>query len=256
MPASTDPTASAEHTAVDPNRSVYDWAWFPRGMAKLFSIPALSLLSAFIGFGGLAREVGLPLEQVVFMVPLVWALPSHLLLVGGIVTGLPWPFIALTVMLAAIRMMPMVMALVPEIRAPGGRRWHLFAVSNMVAITPWVHTLSAAPDIPRRGRLPYFAGFAATMMTATTIVSASVHQLAAAFPPLLMAGLYFLTPIYFAMATWKTTRALAEKLALGLGFSLGPLFAFIVPEANILAAGFVGGAIAYAVHRWKRGGVA
>lgn len=244
--------ATAESSTSHPSQSVYDWSWFPRGMAKLFSIPALILLSAFIGFGGLAREVGLPLEQLMFMVPLVWALPSHLLLIGGIVTGLPWPFIALTVMLAAIRMMPMVMALVPEIRAPGTKRWHLFAVSNMVAITPWVHTLSAAPDIPKRGRLPYFMGFAATMMCATTTVSALVHQLAATFPPVLMAGLYFLTPIYFAMATWKTTRVLAEKLALGLGFALGPLFAMVFPQANILLAGFLGGAIAYGIHRWQK----
>ncbi|EFL90171.1 AzlC family ABC transporter permease [Ahrensia sp. R2A130] len=242
----------ADPPTVEDNGPIYDWSWFPRGMAKILSIPALILLSAFIGFGGLAREVGLPLEQVMFMVPLVWALPSHLLLVGGIVTGLPWPFIALTVMLAAIRMMPMVMALVPEIRAPRTKPWHLFAVSNMVAITPWVHTLAVASEIPRRGRLPYFMGFAATMMLATTSVAALVHQLAATFPPVLMAALYFLTPIYFTMATWKTTRVLAEKLALGLGFALGPLFALVVPQANILVAGFLGGAIAYGVHRWQK----
>lgn len=228
---------------------VYDWSWFAKGMANLFSIPALILLSAFVGFGGLAREAGVPLFQLVFMVPTIWALPSHLLLVGGIVSGAPLLAIAAAVALAAIRMLPMTMALIPEIRTTRSKNWHLLLVANMIAITAWVHTLQKAPHIPRRGRLPYFAGFAGTMMIATTCVAALVHQLAAAFPPVAMAGLYFLTPMYFAISTWSTARYRAEHLALIFGFCLGPIIFVYLPQANILFAGLIGGVAAYLIHR-------
>ncbi len=229
---------------------VYDWSWFARGMANLFSLPALILVSAFIGFGGLAREAGVPLLQLIFMVPTIWALPSHLLLVGGIASGAPMLAIIAAVALAAIRMLPMTMALIPEIRTPRSKNWHLMLVANMIAITAWVHTLQKAPNIPREGRLPYFAGFAGTMMVTTTFAAALVHQLASAFPPFVMAGLYFLTPMYFAISTWNTARFRAEHLALIFGFCLGPAFYMIVPQANILFAGLVGGLAAYLIH-WQ-----
>ena len=68
----------------------YDWSWFWRGFRNLFSLPSLILISAFVGFGGLAREAGLPLAQLVFIVPAIWALPSHLILVAGILTDAPF----------------------------------------------------------------------------------------------------------------------------------------------------------------------
>ncbi|MEE9314339.1 MAG: AzlC family ABC transporter permease [Rhizobiaceae bacterium] len=228
--------------------SVYDWSWFARGAVNLFSLPALILLSAFISLGGLAREAGLSLGELLFMVPLIWALPSHLILVAGIVAQAPLPAIALAVGLASIRMMPMTMALVPVIKVEGSRSWHMLLASSLVSITAWVHTLAKAPNIPRRGRLPYFLGFAMTMMVVTTITSGIVYQLAATFPPLFMAGLYFLTPVYFACSIWKTSKVKAEYLALGLGFILGPIAALYFPQASILIGGVLGGCLAFLFH--------
>ncbi|MEM8750098.1 MAG: AzlC family ABC transporter permease [Pseudomonadota bacterium] len=221
-------------------------------MRNIASLPAIVLMSAFIGFGGLAREAGLPLEQLVFLVPVIWALPSHLILLAGIVGGAPLLVIAPAVALAAIRMMPMTMALMPAIRAPKSKQWHLLLASNLVAITAWVHTLEKASDIPQRGRLPYFVGFASTMAIATTCVAALVHQLAPALPPLAMACLYFLTPLYFATSIWNTARVKAEHAALIFGFVLGPIAWLIAPQAAILLAGSLGGVLAYAVHRMTR----
>ena len=231
------------------NTGLYDWSWFLRGTRQVFSLPALILISAFVGFGGLAREAGISLGQLIFMVPTVWALPSHLILVSGIAAGAPLLAIIAAVALAAIRMLPMTMALVPEIRVKGSKTWQLMLVSNMIAITAWMHTIQKAPEIPRPGRLPFFVGFAGVMMLSTTVVSAVVHQLAATFPIPLMAALYFLTPIYFAASSWNTARVRAEHLALVLGFALGPLFFMIVPQANILFAGLIGGVAAFGFHK-------
>ena len=229
--------------------SVYDWSWFAKGLAQLFSLPGLILVSAFVGFGGLAREAGISFWQLVFMVPSIWALPSHLILVAGIAAGIPLLAIVPAVALAAIRLMPMTMAFIPEIRMPRSRTWHLLAISNMIAISAWMHTLQKAPEIPRAGRLPFFTGFAGILMVSTTVAAGLVHQLAASFPIWVMAALYFLTPIYFATSSWNTSRVAAERLALVLGFCLGPVFFMVVPQANILFAGIVGGFAAFAFHK-------
>ena len=172
--------------------------------------------------------------------------------VAGIVAGAPLPAIALAVALASIRMLPMTMALVPVIRVPGTRMWHLIAASNMVAVTAWVHTLHKSPKIPRAGRLPFFVGFGGTMMVSTTLVASLVHEFSAELPGWVMAALYFLTPIYFATSTWNTAKNRAEHLALILGFSLGPVFAISFAQSNILLAGLIGGVLAYAYHRLSR----
>ncbi|MEL6947817.1 MAG: AzlC family ABC transporter permease [Pseudomonadota bacterium] len=240
---------AASGSAFKRGKGVYDWAWFARGALRVFSLPSLILCTAFIGFAGIVREIGIPFWEVMVMVPLIWALPSHLVLVAGIAAGASVFTIAPAVALAAMRMMPMTMALVPEIRAPGTKRWHLLAVSNLVAITAWVHTLQRAPSIPVAGRLPYFLGFALANVAAVTFTVAIVYTAAAVFPPLLMACLYFLTPLYFASSIWNSARFKAEHVALVLGFGLGPLAAFVVPQANILLAGVVGGVFAFLVHR-------
>ncbi len=229
--------------------SVYDWSWFRTGMRQILSLPALILVSGFIGFGGLARESGVSVWEMIYMVPAIWALPSHLLVIAGIGAGASLVTLAPAVILASVRMMPMTMALVPDIRLPRSKTWHLLAVSHLVAITAWVHVLQRAPDIPRAGRLPYFVGFGVMLVMSSTLAATLVYEAAASFPPIVMAGLYFITPIYFATSLWNSSRYRAEHIALGLGFALGPAMAMILPEANILAGGIAGGILAYGIHR-------
>lgn len=238
------------HQNAPPSQPVYDWSWFPKGASNLASFPAMILLSAYVGFGGLARDSGISLAELAFMIPTIWALPSHLVLASGIAANAHVLPTAAAVALASIRMMPMTMALVPEIRTPRSRLWHLLLISNMVAITAWIHTLQKAPDIPREGRLPYFAGFAMTMSVMTTLIASLVHQVAGQFPIAIMAALYFLAPLYFSTSMWNTARVLAEKYALFLGFVLGPVVYQVLPDGNILVAGLIGGSLAYALHRF------
>ncbi len=235
-----------------PSQSVYDWSWFIRGIGGFGTLPSIVLTSAFIGFGGLARDAGITLSQLIFMVPTIWALPSHLLVVAGIAADTSMFAVAIAVALASMRMLPMVMALVPEVRVPGTKRWHLLLVSNLVAITAWVNLLQRADDIPMRGRLPYFTGFGLTMVVVCTSAAALVHIMAAAFPPLVMALLTFLTPLYFATSIWNASRHTVEKAALLTGFALTPVIAFLAPQFAILIAGIGGGLGAYFIGRLVR----
>ena len=242
--------AQQEQSASSP---VYDWSWFAKGLAQLFSLPALILVSAFVGFGGLAREAGISLWQLVFMVPTIWALPSHLILVAGIAAGVPMFAIVPAVALAAIRMMPMTMALIPEIRTPRSKTWHLLAVSNMIAISAWMHTLQKAPEIPRAGRLPFFTGFAGVLMVATTFAAAPGAPTGCVLSCLCDGGVCIFSHLSILRRPAGIHHAFAaERLALILGFCLGPLFFMVVPQANILFAGLVGGFAAFGFHKFVR----
>ncbi len=234
--------------------STYDWSYVLAGARNLISIPAAVLLSAFVGYGSVTREAGMSLFEAMFSVPLIWALPSVLLLVAGISVGASLITVAVAVALASLRMLPMTMALVPAIRAPRSAKWHLVLASSFTAVTAWVHTLHKSPSLPPEGRLPYFLGFVGILMCCATAITGTVFALAGQFPPLVLAALYFLTPLYFSIMMWRTARDFGEYLALGLGIVLAPLAALVMPEYAILAGGTAAGLIGYGVHRLRRRG--
>ena len=75
------------------------------------------------------------------------------------------------------------------------------------------------------------------------------YYLAAKMPTLISAALLFLTPLAFLMSTLRNARMLVDRLALGLGLVLGPLFAYWQIGLDLLWSGVVGGTAAYAIHR-------
>lgn len=244
---------SLENLRQQPSNNIgYDWTWFWRGVAMVFSIPALVLISTFVGYGSIAREAGWGIGHTAFSVPFIWALPSNLLLVAGVASGASLLTIMIAVVFASLRMLPMTMALIPQIRAPHTKKWHLLIACSFVAVTAWVHTLQRAPDIPRNGRYPYFMGFVVVLLIGSTASSVLVHVVAAKLPALLLAALYFLTPLYFATMIWQTTKGRGEVVAMALGLTLSPLFALWFPQSNILLAGLIGGGIGFAYFKYDQ----
>lgn len=227
--------------------------WFAKGLRAAFSVPGAILGSAFIGFAGLASEAGVTLPQALFMVVTIWALPSMVVLVGAVQNGATLPAAALAVALSAIRLAPMVAALVPEMRAPRTRSWALYGLSNFIAVTSWVISFQRFPEVPRAGRTSFYGGLAFGLLVITSAVTAIVHPLASSLPPTLSAALLLLTPIYFVTSLWGSARENASKYAMVAGLILGPLFHVLLPEADLLATGVVGGGIAYALHRLRSG---
>ncbi len=53
----------------------------------VFSIPALILMTAHVGFAGFASENGVSFLQATFMVATIWALPANIVLIGSISGG-------------------------------------------------------------------------------------------------------------------------------------------------------------------------
>ena len=227
-------------------------SFFLRGAAGIVSVPSIVLMTAFVGFAGLALESGITLGQSVFMTAFIWAMPSQLVLVGAMAGGTGVLSATLAVSLASIRFMPMIVAWVPVVRGPTTPKWKLMFFAHFVAITSWVLSLSYLPKLDREARLPYFAGFALTLTATCIIVTAVAYSLAAQLPAMAAGALYLLTPVYFLFSLWNAARTGPELIPLGLGMVLGPLFHLAVPEFGLLMTGLVGGTVAYLIQRRLR----
>jgi len=223
--------------------------WFLRGVRQLASVPALVLLAAMVGFTALARDAGYSLAETVFLTVTVWALPSQVVYIGMVGSGGSLPAIVLAVALSGMRFLPMVMAWTPVVRGPRTSRAALLVLSTFVAVTAWVFAMVRLPRVPRPARAPYFAGFGMGLVASTALVMALAYRLIGDLSGFPAAALVLLTPVYFLLALWGAARVPAERWALVAGLVLGPAFAILVPEADILLAGLVGGTIVWAVQR-------
>jgi predicted branched-subunit amino acid permease len=223
-------------------------AWFLKGAGGVFSIPGLILASSFIGFAALAREAGVSAAQAVFMTGIVWALPSKVVLVGAILSGAALPAAVLAVTLSAVRLMPMVVALVPEMRNERTPKWALYILSHFVAVTSWVLAMEQLKGVPRDMRTTYYAGLGSMLVAANMVVVGVVYVVAGSLPPAVSAALFMLTPMYFLTSLWGSARERAGHVATVLGLVLGPVFHILVPQLDLLAAGILGGAAAYGWH--------
>lgn len=226
--------------------------WLLKGVRASFSVPGFILVSSFVGFAALAKDAGVTAAQAVFMTGIVWALPSKVVLVGAVLSGSALPAAALAVTLSAIRLMPMVMALVPELRDEKTPRWVLYVLSHCVAVTSWVLAMERLKDVPRAMRTTYYAGLGFTLIGVNMIVVAVVYALADSLPSAVSAALLMLTPMYFLTSLWGSARERAGHIAMVLGLGLGPLFHVLTPRIDLLAAGLAGGLLAYGWHRARR----
>lgn len=229
--------------------------WFLRGAAKAFSVPGAILAVSFVGFAGLAAEAGLTVTQTVFMTGLIWALPAQVVLVGAIMSGATLPAAAIAVALSSIRLMPMVVVLVPEMKGARTPRWVLYALSHFIAVTSWVLALQALRHVPRELRTSYYFGLGVTLVLTNMVVVLVTFSVSEHLPPVLAASILLLTPVYFLTSLWASARERAGHFAMAIGIVLGPLFHVLAPGIDLLAGGIVGGVAAYVLHRivksWK-----
>lgn len=223
--------------------------WLARGMRRVVSLPALILMSAFVGFAGFARESGVELSHAVFMTAVIWALPAQVVLIAAINSGMTIVPTFIAVTLSSVRMLPMLTSLVPRLRAESTRTRTLLFLSHFVAITSWVMASQFIETVPRRFRTVYFGGFAVTLTICNSVIVAIVYTFAPAIPPIVLGALFFLTPVYFLTSLWATARERVIRIAMLAGLALGPVFYLLAPEFDLLLAGITGGATAFLIGR-------
>jgi len=156
---------------------------------------------------------------------------------------------ALAVGLSGVRLLPMVVSMLPMLKRPGLPSWKLLMPAHLTAVSIWVEAVRLLPSVPRDARISFINGLGTGYAVCAVAAALAGYYLAAKMPTLISAALLFLTPLAFLMSTLRNVRMLVDRLALGLGLVLGPLFAYWQLGLDLLWSGIVGGTAAYAVHR-------
>jgi predicted branched-subunit amino acid permease len=226
--------------------------WFLTGMRGVLSLPAIILMTSYVGFSAFALQAGLTRSEAVVMTLGVWALPAQMILVGSMIGGANIAASFLAVTLSSIRMMPMVASIVPEMRTSRTPVWVLLFLSHFIAITSWVFASTHLRHVPRRHRVIFFAGFGMTLTSTSALIVGVSYGIVSQFPPIVAGALFMLTPVYFISSIWASAAQPVVRIAFVVGLVLGPALALVVPQFDVLLAGVGGGTIAYLVDRYRR----
>jgi predicted branched-subunit amino acid permease len=219
--------------------------------ASWLSIMAYVLIGTYIGIGALAHDFGFSLWWVVASTLLVWAGPAQVILISALGAGATPVETALAVGLSSVRLLPMVISLLPLIKDARTQSRELVLPAHLTAVSMWIEALRLLPAWPRASRIPFANGLGLGFMLAAQVGTALGYYLATSLPPVLSAGLLFLTPMSFLISTTRNCRLLSDWLALAFGLVLGPLLAAWQVGLDLLWTGIVGGSVAYGLYRLR-----
>jgi hypothetical protein len=224
-------------------------AFFAGVKSAWFSVFFLVLAGTYIGIGALAHDFGLTSWWLALSTLLVWAAPAQVILVSALGTGAAPVEVAIAVGLSAIRLFPMVVALLPLLRGPGTRLRELLLPTHFTSVSMWVESLRLLPGMPRVRRVAFCNGLSVGYMGTAATFGFVGYYLAAGLPLLFAGTLLFLTPMSFLISTSNNCRQMVDRLALVLGLTLGPLLTYWHVGLDLMWTGIVGGSLAYGVHR-------
>jgi predicted branched-subunit amino acid permease len=213
------------------------------------SVFSYVLFGTYIGIGALGHDFGFSLAWTVTSTLLVWAGPAQVILISTLGAGASLIEIAVAVGLSAVRLLPMVVAMLPMIKRPDTRAWKLMLPAHFTAVSLWVEAMRLLPKVPRENRIAFCNGLGTGYGVTATTATITGFYLAAKLPPLMSAALLFLTPLAFLMSTLRNAGLLVDRLALAFGLILGPLFAHWQVGLDLMWSGVAAGTAAYAVHR-------
>ncbi len=218
-------------------------------MATWTSAFAYVLLGNYVGIGAISHDFGFSIVWTLVATVLVWAGPAQVILVSTLGGGASMFEAAVAVGLSGVRLLPMVVSMLPMLKRPGLPSWKLLMPAHLTAVSIWVEAVRLLPAVPRDARISFINGLGTGYAICAVAAALAGYYLAAKMPTLISAALLFLTPLAFLMSTLRNVRMLVDRLALGLGLVLGPLFAYWQLGLDLLWSGIVGGTAAYAVHR-------
>jgi predicted branched-subunit amino acid permease len=215
------------------------------------SVFFLVLAGTYIGIGALTHDYGFSSWWLALSSMLVWAAPGQVILISSLGTGAPPVEAAIAVTLSAIRLFPMVVALLPLLRGPETRTRDLLLPAHFTSVSMWVESLRLLPGLPRERRLAFCNGLSVGYMGTAVTFGFVGYYLTAGLPPLFAGALLFLTPMSFLISTARNARLMVDRLALALGLAIGPLLAYWHVGLDLMWTGLVGGSVAYGVHRLR-----
>jgi predicted branched-subunit amino acid permease len=205
-----------------------------------------------VGIGALAHNYGFSLWWTLLGTLLVWAGPAQVILLSALGSGATTLEAAVAVGLSGVRLLPMVVSLLALIKRPDTRARDLVVPAHLTAVSMWVEALRIVPTLPREERIAFSNGLGWGFLTAAHVGAVAGFYLAASVPPLLTAGLLFLTPMSFLLSTTRNSTLIVDRSALALGLVIGPLFAYKNIGLDLLWTGIVAGSAAYGIDRLRR----
>ncbi len=227
-------------------------AAFAAGMrAAWFSVFFLVLGGTYIGLGALAHDFGLTAWWLTASTIVIWAAPAQVILISTLGAGAAFLEIAIAVSLSAVRLFPMVVALLPLVRPAMKTKGDYALVTHLTSVSMWVESLRLLPGIKPEFRLAFCYGLSVGYMATAVVFGLIGFYLAAGLPPLLAAALLFLTPMSFLTSTARNCRQMIDILAFIFGIVLGPLLAWYQVGLDLLWTGMLGGGLAYGIHRLR-----
>jgi predicted branched-subunit amino acid permease len=225
---------------------------FAAGLRAAFaSVFVYVLIGTYIGIGALAHDLGFSVDWVMLSTVLVWAAPAQVILITALGSGARLAEVAIAVTLSAVRLLPMVVALLPVLKGPATRNWRLVLPAHFTAVSMWVEGLRLAPALPRERRIAFCNGIGCGMVVVATLACAAGFFLSARLPGVLAAALLFLTPLSFLTSIARNSKVLVDRLALAAGLVIAPVIAVHKIDLDLLWTGIIGGTLAYAVHRLR-----
>src|SRR6516164_1171546 len=160
-------------------------AAFATGLkAAVQSVFVYVIFGTFIGYGALCHDLDFSLPWAIASTVLIWAGPAQVIVVTALGSGVPVGEAAIAVTLSGLRLLPMVAALLPLIKTPATRFWHLLLPAHLTSVSMWVESLRIAPRLPRERRIAFCNGLGAGMMAAALVATVIGFLMAQRLPPL------------------------------------------------------------------------
>src|SRR5512140_1423866 len=174
----------------------------------------LVLAGTYIGIGALAHSFGVGAWWFALSTVLVWAAPAQVILISALGTGAALFEVAIAVTLSAIRLFPMVVALLPLLRGGNARLRDLLLPTHFTSVSMWVESLRLLPALPQQWRIAFCNGLSVGYMGTAVVFGFVGFYLAAGLPPLFAGTLLFLTPMSFLISTARNAHMMVDKVAL------------------------------------------
>ena len=231
------------------NSSLRAFRWGVRAVSS--TILALVLFATYLGIGALAHDTGFSLGWTLLSTLLVWAGPAQIIVITTLGSGATIVQAAIAVTVSAIRLFPMVVSVLPLLRTPETKRYHLILVAHLTAVTLWVECQRFLPQVPRGRRIAFVHGLGSALVCICLSANIIGYALAASLSETLASAILLLTPLAFLFSTARNSKELADILALLLGLTLYPLASLLNSGLDILLSGVAAGTIAYGVHRFR-----
>jgi predicted branched-subunit amino acid permease len=181
----------------------------------------------------------------------MFALPGQVVILEMFISGSSLLAIGFAVTLTSTRFLTMVVTLFPQLHRRD-RNPLLYLWVHMLAMTAWAVSMREFPRMSPQHRLNYFIGLALPCWLISPMGTVLGYFVAGWVPAAVTLGLVFINPLFFLL-TFTDVKPWANRIAIGLGCILGPVFYVFDADSSLLLTGLVAGTLAYVIdRRWLR----